>query len=66
MAKRKAKNISEQLQQAIRESEMSHYRLWKVSDVSISIIDRFMSGERSLRLDTAGRLCNALGLELKR
>jgi transcriptional regulator with XRE-family HTH domain len=57
--------IDEQLKAAIRESGLTHYRIGKDSGVASPIIDRFMSGERDLRLATAAKLAETLGLELK-
>lgn len=57
-------NISQQLANAIRESEMTHYALSKLSGVAPHVIDRFVSGERDIRLATAAKLANALGLTL--
>jgi plasmid maintenance system antidote protein VapI len=57
-------NISEELIAAIRASGMTHYGLSKVSGVSPNMIDRFVSGERDIRLSTAAKLAAALKLRL--
>ena len=54
------------LKQAIRDSGFTHYALAKAADVDIASIDRFISGERDLRLATAGKIIDALGYELKK
>lgn len=59
-------DIREQLRNAIRESGLTHYRISKMSGVAIAAIDRFMSGERDITFETAGRICQALGYEIVR
>ncbi len=56
--------MSEQLRQAIETSQFSRYRIWKETGVSQAALSRFMSGERSLTLDTVDVLADFLGLEL--
>ena len=52
------------LQQAITDSGLTHYAIAKAAGVDIASIDRFMTGERDLRLLTAGKIADALGYEL--
>jgi ribosome-binding protein aMBF1 (putative translation factor) len=40
------------------------YALAKTSSVDTAVIQRFVSGERDIRLETATRLCRVLGLVL--
>jgi len=61
---KKPKDIEEQLRQAIRESELTAYKLAQQSGVSAGQIGRFLSGERTLTLTAAGKLATALGLRL--
>ncbi|MCE3019059.1 MAG: helix-turn-helix domain-containing protein [Pirellula sp.] len=42
------------------------YALSKESGVSEPVISRFVRGERTITLDTAAKLCKALGLSLKK
>ena len=56
--------MSEQLRQAINTSQFSRYRISKETGVSQAALSRFMSGERSLTLDTVDVLADFLGLEL--
>ena len=69
MAKRKKKakatDLVGQLKTEISNSGLTSYMIGKRSNTAPIVIDRFMSGERSLRLDTAARLCEVLGLELR-
>ena len=61
---KKAKPIDVTLKAAIKASGLTHYALAKAAGVTAGQLDRFMSGERDLRLVTAGQLAAALGLEL--
>jgi len=64
MSKRTA-TIETALQKAIRKSELTGYQLARLSGVSDAVICRFMSGERSITVETASRLAAVLGLELR-
>lgn len=55
---------SEVLRETIRRRGLTAYRLAKQTGVSVDAIQRFINGERGLRLDTFDVLCAALGLEL--
>ena len=57
-------SISEQLKAAV-EANGTAYRAAKESGVEVSAVQRFLNGERDLRLASAAKLCEALGLELK-
>ena len=59
-------NLGEQLRQAIRESGLTGYELWKRSGVAEGVISRFMRGKRSPTLRTAGKLTEVLDLALVR
>ena len=67
MAKKRKKEptLEEQLKAEIEASGLSNYRIGIMANVSTGVLDRFVSGERTLRLPTAGRICAALGLELR-
>ena len=52
------------LKRAITKSGLTHYAIAKSADCYTSQLDRFMSGERDLGLETAGRIATALGLHL--
>ena len=52
------------LKRAITKSGLTHYAIAKSAECYTSQIDRFMSGERDLGLETAGRIATALGLHL--
>jgi transcriptional regulator with XRE-family HTH domain len=59
------KDIIGRLKAAIEASGESRYALSCKSGVLQSAVSRFMSGERSLSLESAARLADALGLELR-
>ena len=58
-------DIAKALQQAIRDSGRTLYRVGKDSGVDYSVLLRFMADERDIRLATAARLAGYLGLELR-
>jgi transcriptional regulator with XRE-family HTH domain len=57
-------SLSETLKQAIRDSEQSEYQIAKTAGVSQIVISRFLSGQRDIRMATADKLAEALGLKL--
>ena len=58
-------DLDEQIKKSIKQQELSGYRLAQMSGVSVTIICRFIKGERTLTLPTASKIVRALGLELK-
>ena len=50
---------------AFRESGLSRFELSKRTAVAYSVIHRFMAEERDLTLNTASKLADELGLELR-
>lgn len=58
------KDIAEELRRVIASDERTHYRLAIDAGVTPEVIDRFVSGERDIRLATAAKLAAALGLQL--
>ncbi len=59
-------SIGESLKAAIQESGLTHYRIAKTAGVSPDVIDRFVSGKRSITLETVDKLGTALGLTLSK
>ena len=57
-------SLSAVLKQAIRDSEQTEYQIAKAAGVSQIVISRFLSGERDIRMATADKLAEALGLKL--
>jgi len=57
-------NIEEQFRRAILESDMSRYRLCKLSGVTNSQLSLFVHGKRSLTLCSAAKVAQVLGIEL--
>ena len=62
---KKPRALADQLRAAICESGLTHYRLAELSGVAAAVLSRFASGERDIRLETAGRIADVLGLELR-
>jgi transcriptional regulator with XRE-family HTH domain len=59
------KPLTDTLKAAITKSGLTHYALAKIAGTTPGQIDRFMSGERDLRLGTAAAIAAAIGLELR-
>jgi len=58
-------SISERLRQVIADSGETHYALAKQAGIRPQMLDYFMAGERSLRLETLDKLAPVLGLRLQ-
>jgi hypothetical protein len=56
--------LTKQLQAALKACPKTVYAISQESGVSAPIIQRFLSGERGITLDTAGKLAAYLGLSL--
>jgi transcriptional regulator with XRE-family HTH domain len=56
--------LSSQLRTAIRTAGVTRYKIARGAGVSQSVVDRFVSGERSLTLGTADKIAHALKLTL--
>ena len=61
---RRQETIIDALRAAIRQSGQTHYRIAKNAGIGPEMIDRFMSSKRDIRLATAAKIAEALGLEL--
>jgi plasmid maintenance system antidote protein VapI len=57
--------FTDALRQAIRDSGLPYLQLEQETGVHRASISRFMTGERSLRLDVADKLATYLGLTVK-
>lgn len=57
--------ISDRLRQAIERSRKTVYRIAEETGINQSVLSRFLSGERDIRLETADLLAENLKLELK-
>jgi plasmid maintenance system antidote protein VapI len=57
--------LPDELREGIRQSGKNVYQLAKASGVSHPVILRFLSGERDIRLETAGKLAATLGMRLE-
>ncbi len=58
-------SLSQGLRVAIQKSGRSVYQISKEANVSQIVISRFLSGERDIRMETADRLADVLGLKIK-
>ena len=56
--------LAKRLKEAIAASGATHYAIGKQAGIRPDLLDRFMRGERDLRLASAGKIANALGLDL--
>ena len=63
-AERRKKTVTETLRAAIHASRLSGHELADLSGVNRRMIDRFLSGQRTLRGPAIDRLAAALGLKL--
>jgi plasmid maintenance system antidote protein VapI len=61
----KKRTIVDQLRQAMRDSGQTEYAIAKGSGVNQSVVNRFVTGERGISLDTAAKLCEYLDLDLR-
>jgi len=58
-------SLSQGLREAIQASGRSVYQISKEANVSQIVVSRFLSGERDIRMETADRLAEVLGLKIK-
>jgi DNA-binding phage protein len=59
-----AGRLSQALRDALRASNKSIYQIAQDAGVSQIVVSRFLSGERDIRMATADKLAEALGLDL--
>ena len=59
-----AGQLSQALRDALRTSDKTIYQIAQTAGVSQIVISRFLSGERDIRMATADKLAEALGLKL--
>ncbi len=58
------RSLSASLKKAMKRSPKTSYQLAKEAGVSQIMVSRFLSGKRDIRLATADRLAQVLGLKL--
>ena len=56
--------LSQALKDALQASDKSVYQIAQEAGVSQIVVSRFLSGERDIRMATADKLAEALGLNL--
>jgi plasmid maintenance system antidote protein VapI len=59
-------SLTTQLRSAIKNSGVSLYRVAKDSGVSYAVVQRFVNGERQIKMDAADKLADYLGMRLTR
>lgn len=59
-----AETLAGSIKARIKALDLSAYRLAQMSGVNAVVIQRFLNGERDIKLDTAEKLCQALDLVL--
>ena len=64
MAKRRPKKLSDQVRQAIANSDLTRYRISKLTGIDQSQLSKFVNGLRGLSTDGLDRLGELLGLEI--
>src|SRR4051794_13761546 len=57
-------SLSNRLREIIRARGMTAYGLARAADLDPGVVQRFVTGRRDVRLETADRLAAALGLKL--
>jgi len=57
-------SMSESLRRAIERSDRSLHEIAREAGVSETMVSQFLSGQRDIRMATADRLANVLGLKL--
>ena len=57
--------LTEQLRAAVKSADKTRYRLSLETGIDQGSLSRFVHRKAGLTLETAGRLADALGLELK-
>ncbi len=64
-SRKKPGGIVETLREAVVLSGRTHYELARAAGITPGQLDRFVAGERDLKLATAAKVAGALGLELR-
>jgi len=64
--KRKRKKFSDQIRQAVDDSGITRYRIWKDTGLSESMLSRFMSGDRGLSMTALDALAKYLDLHVSK
>ena len=54
--------LSARIREVIAARELTAYAVGQLADVDATVVSRFLSGERDIRLETADRIALALGI----
>ncbi len=60
----KKQRFSEQLRRAVRQSDLSRYRISKQTGIAQSVLSRFVNQGAGLSMESVDRLCECLGLSV--
>ena len=61
---RRRDKLTDQIRQAINESGVSRYRLWKETGIDQAVLSRFVAGKAGMTLKSLDVLADALGLRI--
>ena len=65
MGRAAKRTFADVIRRAVEDSGRTPYAIALESGVSQPVLSRFLRSERGLNLDTAEKLCRALGLDLR-
>ena len=57
-------NLERILKRTIKQSELSQYRIGKSTGIDLASLSRFMSGQRSISIQSAGKLLDFFNLTI--
>ena len=63
MAK-KRRLLSDDLRQAVEQSDLTRYAIYKQTGIDQAVLSKFVWGERGMSLESIDKLCECLGLRL--
>ena len=64
MAQRNPKKLSDQIRQAVVDSKVSRYQIWKDTGIDQSVLGKFVAGKRGISMETLDVLAEYLGLRV--
>ena len=65
MPKKKQRlSLSDELRQAVEQSEVSRYSIWQQTGIDQGTLSKFMAGDRGLSIESIDKLADLLGLHI--
>ena len=65
MPKKKQRlSLSDELRQAVEQSEVSRYSIWQQTGIDQGTLCKFMAGDRGLSIESIDKLAELLGLHI--